>query len=109
MFKRTLSLLTLMLPVASGPALAASDPGTATPALLLVVFGLILICVYLLPTVIAFRRAHASRVAILAFNLLLGWLFVPWVIALVWALSNPTVVVVHQVSQVSHNPGPPHT
>jgi ABC-type transport system involved in cytochrome c biogenesis permease component len=43
--------------------------------------------IYLLPTWIAFSRQHHNRGAILALNLLLGWTFLGWVGALVWALT----------------------
>ncbi|WP_012387030.1 superinfection immunity protein [Acidithiobacillus caldus] len=43
---------------------------------------------YFLPTILAWLRKKSNLVAIFVMNLLLGWLFVGWVIALVWALSN---------------------
>jgi len=42
---------------------------------------------YFVPTVIAFVRDHHSRIAILVLNILLGWTFIGWVIALVWSLT----------------------
>ncbi len=42
---------------------------------------------YLLPGIIAFRRHHHNAVAILVFDLCLGWTFLGWVLALVWALT----------------------
>jgi hypothetical protein len=57
-------------------------------ALGLVVVGLIGLCVYLLPTMIAYNRNHTSKMAILALNLVFGWSFVGWVIALIWALAD---------------------
>lgn len=53
-------------------------------------YGLLVIIVgviYFLPTIIAFNRAKRNKVAIFALNLLLGWTFIGWVIALVWALT----------------------
>ncbi len=43
-----------------------------------------LLCLYVLPSILAFRRHHPNRWVILAINLLLG----PpgWVIALIWVL-----------------------
>lgn len=48
---------------------------------------LILLFFYLLPTVVAHARGHRSEGAVFALNLLLGWTFIGWVIALVWALT----------------------
>ena len=42
---------------------------------------------YLLPTLVAILRQHHNRGAIGALNLLLGWTFLGYVIALVWSLS----------------------
>lgn len=44
---------------------------------------------YFLPAFIAFRRQHHNRGAILAVNLLLGWSFIGWVVALIWSLTSP--------------------
>jgi hypothetical protein len=41
---------------------------------------------YLIPTFVAWWRSHRQLMAIAALNLLLGWTFVGWVAALVWAL-----------------------
>ncbi|AEK57874.1 superinfection immunity protein [Acidithiobacillus caldus] len=62
--------------------------------LIAILFGAAL---YFLPTILAYLRKKSNLVAIFAMNLLLGWLFVGWVIALVWALSNdsPTTIIVH--------------
>jgi hypothetical protein len=47
----------------------------------------LLLGLYCLPGLIAYRRGHPKRVAIGALNLLLGWTFLGWVAALVWALA----------------------
>ena len=49
---------------------------------------IILALIYLLPTIIAFSRGHASRWGIFATNLLLGWSGIIWLVALIWSLSN---------------------
>ena len=46
------------------------------------------ICVYLLPTFIAYRKDKKDKLAILLINIFLGTTFVGWVIALVWALTT---------------------
>jgi hypothetical protein len=43
--------------------------------------------VYLIPTLVAFGRSHPNAAAICAVNLLLGWLFIGWVVALVWSFT----------------------
>lgn len=52
--------------------------------------------IYLLPAGIAFLRGHQSSVAIALVTVLLGWSFIGWVVALVWAFTNPRPIVVEQ-------------
>ena len=54
--------------------------------------GLVILAIvfYLLPTFVAQSRRHNNAGAILALNLLLGWTFLGWVMALVWALTDNT-------------------
>lgn len=47
------------------------------------------ICAYMAPFLIAGMRGHKQALAIGALNLLLGWTFLGWVIALVWSLTHP--------------------
>jgi len=51
------------------------------------VFATILVCtslaIYFIPALVAYKREHRQFVAILVLNLLLGWTFLGWVIALV--------------------------
>ncbi len=58
---------------------------------------------YFLPTIIAMLSGKLNILAILALNLFLGWTFVGWIIALVWALTNDTrtqtIVVNNLVSE----------
>lgn len=51
---------------------------------------LLIIClmIYFLPSAIAFNRAHHQAGAIFFLNLLLGWTFLCWVIAFVWACTR---------------------
>ena len=56
--------------------------------LLLVLIGIaIAFYVYFAPTFVAHRRGKANFLAIFWLNLLLGWTFVGWVIAFVWAYT----------------------
>lgn len=61
---------------------------------LLIIFMALLVLfmafLYLLPACIAQGRKHQSVGGICVLNFFLGWTFLGWVIALVWALSgNP--------------------
>ncbi len=53
--------------------------------LMLAVLG---IGLYLLPWIVATNRGHRNSGAILVLNLLLGWTFLGWVMALVWACTD---------------------
>lgn len=46
---------------------------------------------YFIPSIIAYQKRKANRAAILAVNVFLGWTFVGWVVALVWALRVDVV------------------
>ena len=63
----------------------------------------ILLPLYFLPTIIAMTRKSPNSTAIFLLNFFLGWTFVGWICALIWAFSSnskqaPTVVV-HNTSQ----------
>ena len=53
----------------------------------LVIFA-ILIFLYFLPSVIAYKRTHRNFLAIFVLNLFLGTTFVGWVGAFIWAVIN---------------------
>jgi len=57
--------------------------------------GLLGIVLYFLPTFLAASRHHPSVLGIFQLNFFLGWSVIGWVIALVWAVSRPPVVVVN--------------
>lgn len=46
------------------------------------------IVLYFLPWIEAYRRGHSKIEAIAVLNVLLGWTFIGWVIALVWACAE---------------------
>ena len=54
------------------------------------IFVLFVIClaIYLAPTMVAAKRDHNNGLAIFVFNIFLGWTFLGWVIALVWACTS---------------------
>ena len=47
---------------------------------------------YFLPFAIAFNKKRANTGAIFALNLFLGWSLIGWVIALVWALKEESIL-----------------
>lgn len=52
-------------------------------------FGVCLfLCVYFLPSIIAFRRDHHNDIPIVLMNIFLGWTFIGWVVALIWSASH---------------------
>jgi hypothetical protein len=46
----------------------------------------LMFCAYFLPALISQKKQNASGILIL--NLFLGWTFIGWVVALVWAVSD---------------------
>ena len=44
--------------------------------------------VHFLPAVLAYKRRHPSRTAILMLNAFFGWTLIGWVLALSWALAG---------------------
>jgi hypothetical protein len=48
---------------------------------------LLLFLLYILPTIVAWRRKHPSENAIAIVNIFLGWTFIGWVVALAWAFT----------------------
>jgi Superinfection immunity protein/Short C-terminal domain len=70
---------------------------------------------YFLPTIIAVLRRKTSAVGVFFLNLFLGWTFIGWVGALIWALSadrQPTIIVNNAPSSAPpppfSPPPPPH-
>ena len=50
-----------------------------------------LICAYLAPTVIAFRRDVINKWSVAVINVLLGWTLVGWAVALAMAVRTKTI------------------
>jgi len=48
------------------------------------------IAIYFVPSIIAHHRKHRNEAAITVLNFFLGWTFLGWVAALVWALTDNT-------------------
>lgn len=72
--------------------MAAVDPATMGSMIMIEYLPILLIPVfYFVPTMIAYRRKHHNKKAILLLNLFLGVTVIGWVGALVWAATavNP--------------------
>lgn len=84
--------LALLLAAMYGLTMLGDDAGATIQAILLMA---VLALGYFVPTVIAASRKHHNLGAIIAVNVLLGWTFIGWVVALVWSLTeaHPTVTV----------------
>jgi len=54
--------------------------------LVMMAAGILCLLLYFLPAIISFKREHEYRWAIFAINLFVGWSFIGWVVALVWAV-----------------------
>ena len=52
--------------------------------------GAVLLLIYFLPAIVASMRRHRQSLAIGILNLVAGWTFVGWVIAIVWACTADT-------------------
>lgn len=56
--------------------------------LLIILFFVVGLLVYFLPSFIASNRNHQSKVAIIVLNILVGWTALGWIIALIWSLTG---------------------
>ena len=52
------------------------------------VAAIIGIVIYLIPSIIAFRRDAASRWVIFLVNVFLGWTLLIWLVTLIWACEG---------------------
>jgi hypothetical protein len=67
--------------------------GNSDVGSLIVGFALlaILLGLYFLPSIVASNRNHSNARSIFVLNLFLGWTFLGWIIALIWANSDNTL------------------
>jgi hypothetical protein len=79
---------------------AANPAAGAAVLIFLIVAGLAL---YFIPTLVAVIRHHTQWGAIFALNLFLGWTFLGWVGALIWACSSFKYMPSHPAQ---HQPPP---
>jgi hypothetical protein len=50
---------------------------------------LFILALYFIPAGLASSRKHHNTGAIFAVNLFFGWTVIGWLVALIWALTNP--------------------
>jgi hypothetical protein len=50
----------------------------------------IIVSLYLLPTIIAAIRRHKNQAPIAIINIIFGWTFLGWIIALIWSATDNT-------------------
>jgi hypothetical protein len=67
------------------------------PILLIVVICIVAFCIHFLPAIVAGNRRARNFVWILVLNLFLGWTFIGWIVALVWAMTDEPRYVVGYV------------
>ena len=68
--------------------LTSSILGVFFCLLVIIVFLCAGLALYFLPALIAYKRGHANKGAILIVNFLLGWTFIGWAGTLVWAFVD---------------------
>lgn len=61
------------------------DPFPMFPFLWTFPFGLLGLAFYLLPTIIVIARRKKKILGPILVNVLLGWTFIGWIVALIWA------------------------
>lgn len=49
---------------------------------------LVLLFIYFIPAIVACNSKHRNMEGVVILNLFLGWTFIGWVVALIWAVSN---------------------
>ena len=54
-----------------------------------IVWLVVFLALYFVPSGMAVLRDHHNISAIFVLNLFLGWLIIGWIVALVWAFTNP--------------------
>lgn len=53
-----------------------------------IILIILIFALYFLPFLIASLRQHKNILAIFLLNLVLGWTFLGWIVALIWAVTK---------------------
>jgi hypothetical protein len=67
----------------------------------MLVLSVVLVYLYFLPSIVAKRNRKANYRAIRTLNLLAGWTFIGWVVAMVWATAKDDK---REIPQTAPNP-----
>jgi Superinfection immunity protein len=51
----------------------------------MIIGGILLVFFYFIPSFVGFKKRNFSAIFVL--NLFLGWTFIGWIVALIWAVS----------------------
>ena len=89
------------------PTIPAMFGGMIGPAILMWLIGAAIGLIYFTPTFAALRNRHINTNAIVWLNVLTGWTFIGWVVAVVWAYKRPEINAVPQATE-HHNPNIHH-
>lgn len=54
------------------------------------VLAVVMLVLYFLPYMLARKRGSTAKAGIFVLNLFLGWTFIGWLAALIWAVSGET-------------------
>jgi hypothetical protein len=76
---------------------------TPTHLIILFILGIPLLAIHFLPTIVAGVRRANNFGWILAINFFLGWTFVGWVVALIWAFRDTSRDVVAYAPPAPYN------
>jgi hypothetical protein len=85
-YNRIVLLTALALPIVGVAAICSDATGNNAFPLFILIGVLALL--YFVPAMVAHKYKRRQRVAITVLNVLLGWTFIGWVGALVWACIN---------------------
>lgn len=62
--------------------------GNLSDSVLIVLFGVLILVPYFLPTIVAKMRNKRNKNAIVVLNWVGGWTVIGWIVALVWAFTE---------------------
>jgi Na+/H+-dicarboxylate symporter len=66
--------------------------------------------IYFIPTMIVFSRNSPNKIGVFLLNLFLGFTFIGWIVALIWAFSSKakTTIIINNTQQESKSEKPNH-
>ena len=82
--------LTILLGAVLVWAITAGEGDAAGGALLSVIWLVVVVLLYFLPTIIASKRRVPNQGTVFVVNFFLGWTFIGWIVALAQAMKDPS-------------------